>query len=130
MRRKRKEKKDKGEKGEKVSKGKNRRQGSLKDIKDEEVKKKEPDPPPAEFFFDTSVLATDYYKRHRSKIMDNKRITTKAVDISFIENLAKSDQREKTYTNDTWKEIDMRLQETKILNEVTNASMILARAKI
>jgi hypothetical protein len=109
--RRRKEKKEKGEKGEnpKLTKGKGKRQGSVKDMKEEEVKKKEPDPPPHEFFFDTSVLATDYYKRHRSKIMDNKRITTKEVDISFIENLAKSDQREKTYTNDTWKEIDMRL---------------------
>lgn len=101
MRRERKEKVEK-------SRGKSKKL-VIKETEEEEVKKKEPDPPPTEFFFDTSVLATDYYKRHRAKIMDNKRLTTKEVDISFIENLAKSDQREKQYTNDTWKDIDTRL---------------------
>ena len=99
--------KERKEKVEKV-RGKSKKL-TIKETDEEEVKKKEPDPPTTEFFFDTSVLATDYYKRHRAKIMDNKRLTTKEVDISFIENLAKSDQREKQYTNDTWKDIDTRL---------------------
>lgn len=130
LRREKKEKEDKQKEKVVRVKGKSKKKLTIKEQDQEEAKKEEVDPPPAEFFFDTSVLAADYYKRHRAKIMDNKILAEKAVNISFVENLAVSEQSTKKYSNQTWMDIDNRLEETKILNEVTNASMIVARAKI
>jgi hypothetical protein len=93
----------------------------------EEEKAPEVEPPPAEFFFDVNALPLDHYNRFKNKMIENTKSNKKGVDISFVANLAQAEKKQKGYSNPAWEEIDMRLKETKILNEVINGSMIIAR---